>query len=184
MKVGVWCEFSGRVRDAFLKLGHDAVSCDLLPTESPGPHLQGDIFSFDWSDYDLIIAHPPCTYLCLSGNRWYAGTKLRKDAALFVCKIWRYPVKRLCIENPVGVLNSLVPELPRPQYIHPWEFGHGEVKKTGLWLRGLPSLIPTRRVSGRKPRIHYLPPSRDRGKLRSLTYLGIARAMARQWGVL
>lgn len=182
MKVLVAFEYSGVVRDAFIKKGHDATSCDLLPTESPGPHYQGDVFNLSVENYDLVIAHPPCTYVAVSGNRWYANTLNRLLGAKLVEKVWNLPVEKLAIENPVGVLNKLIPELPKPQYIQPWQFGHGETKKTGLWLRGLPELEPTNIVSGRENRIHKMPPSKDRGKLRSKTYQGIAEAMANQWG--
>ena len=183
MKVLVACEYSGRVRDAFIDRGHDAMSCDLLPSESnKGEHHQGDMFDLDLSSFDLIIAHPPCTAVCVSGNRHYSGTQARIDGAEFVRRIWSLPVEKIAIENPVGVLNSLIPELPKPQYIQPWQFGHGETKKTGLWKRGLPDLQPTNIVEGRADRIHKLPPTEDRGKIRSLTYQGIADAMAEQWG--
>ena len=181
MRVLVACEYSGRVRDAFAKLGHDAWSCDLLPGDTPGPHYQGDVFDLDMSKFDLIIAHPPCTAVCVSGNRHYAGTQARLDGVAFISKLWSVPVERLCIENPVGVINSLDPAMPRPQYIQPWQFGHGETKKTGLWKRGLPDLSPTNIVDGRDDRIHKLPPSPDRWKIRSTTYQGIANAMADQW---
>ena len=183
-KILIACEYSGRVRDAFIARGHDAISCDLLPTDSPGPHYQGDVFDMDWREFDLVIAHPPCTSLCVSGNRHYAGTQARIDGAEFVRRMWAQPVERLAIENPVGVINTLLPEMPRPQYIQPWQFGHGETKKTGLWLRGLPPLEPTDIVEGRADRIHKMPPSADRWKLRSETYQGIADAMAGQWGKL
>jgi hypothetical protein len=182
MKVLVACEYSGRVRDAFLIKGHDAMSCDLLPTEIPGPHYQGNIFNLDFTEFDLIIAHPPCTAICVSGNRHYANTEARIMAALFVKKIWEIPIKKLCIENPVGVINSYLSEMPKPQYINPWEFGHGETKKTGLWKRNLPDLKPTNIVGGRKNKIHMLSPTKDRWKIRSRTYKGIAEAMAEQWG--
>lgn len=158
------------------------MSCDLLPTDELGSHYQGDMFDLDLASFDLVIAHPPCTAVCVSGNRHYAGTKARIEGADFVRRIWASPIKMLCIENPVGVLNRLVPELPRPQYIQPWQFGHGETKKTGLWLRGLPSLTPTNIVDGRDDRIHRLPPTSDRWKIRSTTYKGIADAMSMQWG--
>ncbi len=158
------------------------MSCDLLPTDSLGEHYQGDMFDLDLGSYDLIIAHPPCTALCVSGNRYYAGTQARLDAAEFVRRIWEIPVKKLCIENPVGVINTILTDMPRPQYIQPWQFGHGETKKTGLWLRGLPPLKPTNIVEGREQRIWKMPPSKDRSKLRSTTYFGIAEAMATQWG--
>lgn len=184
MRVAILCEYSGRVRDAFIGCGHKAVSCDLLPTEVPGPHLQGDIFDYEWSGFDLIIAHPPCTALAVSGNRYYAGSAARVAAAEFVKRIWDIPVDKMCIENPVGVINSLLPNMPKPQYIQPWMFGHGETKKTGLWLRGLPDLIPSDIVEGREQRIWKMPPSENRAHLRSLTYQGIADAMATQWGIL
>jgi len=183
MKVLVACEYSGRVRDAFAARGHDAMSCDLLPSDSPGgTHYEGDMFDLDLDEFDLIIAHPPCTALCVSGNRHYSNTRNRVDAALFVKKIWDIPIEKLAIENPIGVINSLLPDMPRPQYIQPWQFGHGETKKTGLWKRGLPDLIPTDIVAGREQRIWKMPPSKDRWKLRSMTYAGIADAMANQWG--
>lgn len=182
MRVLVACEYSGRVRDAFIKRGHDAMSCDLLPTDVLGPHRQGDMFDLDMSGFDLVVAHPPCTALCVSGNRHYAGTQARIDGADFVKRIWDLPVKRLAIENPVGVINSLLTGMPRPQYIQPWQFGHGETKKTGIWSRGLPDLIPTNIVEGRDDRIHKMPPSVNRWKIRSTTYQGIADAMANQWG--
>lgn len=182
MIILVACEFSGKVRDAFIKRGHDAISCGLLPTNKTGPHYQGDMFDLDLCNFDLIIAHPPCTALCVSGNRHYANTQYRIDAALFIKKIWDIPIEKLCIENPVGVINTFLPDMPKPQYIQPWQFGHGETKKTGLWKRGLPDLKPTNIVNGRLNRIHKLPPSKDRWKIRSITYQGIADAMANQWG--
>jgi len=182
VKILIACEYSGIVRDAFIDKGYDAISCDILPTESSGPHYQGSIFEINnISDYDLIIAHPPCTAVCVSGNRHYADTQDRLNGIYFIRRIWELPVDKLCIENPIGVINTFLPDMPKPQYIQPWEYGHGETKKTGLWKRGLPDLIPTNIVSGRLNRIHKLPPSKDRGKLRSLTYTGIAKAMAEQW---
>ncbi len=181
-KVLVACEYSGMVRDAFIRCGYTAMSCDLLPTERPGPHYQGDMFDLDCTEYDLIIAHPPCTAICVSGNRHYSGTQERQNGIEFVRRIWEIPVNQLCIENPVGVINSFLPFMPRPQYIQPWQYGHGETKKTGLWLRGLPPLTPTNIVPDRQARIWKMPPTKDRGKLRSLTYSGIAEAMADQWG--
>lgn len=184
MKVLVACEFSGTVRDEFSKLGHDAWSCDLLPSDTEGNHIQEDVLSLDLKEYDLVIAHPPCTALCVSGNRHYSNTKDRLIAAEFVYKIWQLGPDRLAIENPVGVINSLIPDMPKPQYIQPWQFGHGETKKTGLWKRGLPDLVPTDIVEGREQRIWRLPPSTNRWKIRSKTYQGIAKAMADQWGSL
>ena len=182
MKILIACEFSGVVRDAFIARGHDAISCDLLPTDVKGPHYVGDMFDLDLTSFDIIIAHPPCTAICVSGNRYYAGTQARLDAVLFVHRIWKIPVSKMCIENPVGVINTFLPDMPRPQYIQPWQFGHGETKKTGLWLRGLPQLKPTNIVDGREQKIWKMPPSKDRWKLRSKTYTGIADAMAEQWG--
>lgn len=182
MKVLVACERHGRVRDAFLRKGHDAVSCDLYPTTVKGPHFEGDMFDLDLSIYDLIIAHPPCTYLCVSGNRHYAGTKERKEAAEFIRRIWNIPVKKLAIENPVGVINTELPWMLRPYYIQPYWFGHPETKKTGIWSRGLPELKPTNKIIPTKTSIHKMAPSIYRGMLRSITYQGIADAMADQWG--
>ena len=192
MKVLIACEFSGRVRDAFIKRGQltgkhiDAISCDLLPSDSDlGPHIQGDLFSINnLSSYDLIIAHPPCTTLCLSGNKHYAGSEARMEGVRFIERIWDIPVERLVIENPVGVINTLLPNMPRPQYIQPWQFGHGEKKKTGLWKRNLPDLQPTNIVDGRSDRIHKMPETKNRWKKRSITYQGIADAMAEQWSDL
>jgi hypothetical protein len=183
MRVLVACEYSGVVRDAFIARGHDAMSCDLLPTDVPGPHYQGDMFDLDLGSYDLVIAHPPCTALCVSGNRYYAGTEAREEAARFIERIWKSDAPRLAIENPVGVINTLLPNMPRPQYIQPWQFGHGETKRTGLWLRKLPHLTPTDIVDGREQRVWRMAPSPDRWKLRSATYPGIAEAMATQWSV-
>lgn len=183
-KVLVACEYSGTVRDAFIAQGHDALSCDLLPTDRPGPHYQGDMFDLDLGNYDLVIAHPPCTALCVSGNRHYAGTPAREEAAQFIWRIWTCDAPRLAIENPVGVINTLLPDMPKPCYIQPWQFGHGETKKTGLWLRGAPPLEPTSIVDGREQRVWRMAPSPDRWKLRSATYQGIADAMASQWGAL
>jgi hypothetical protein len=184
MNVLIACEESGTVRDEFTQLGHNAWSCDILPTCKTGNHYQCDLFDVLGNGWDLVIAHPPCTALSLSGNRWYAGTQARRDAIAFVERIWFFDDYSgpLAIENPVGVLTtqSLLPT--RPQYIQPWQFGHGETKKTGLWLRGLAPLIPTHIVEGREQRIWKMPPSSDRQRERSITYPGIARAMAAQWG--
>lgn len=185
MKVLVACEYSGRVRDAFRKLGHDAISCDLLPTEAPGPHVQGDCIPvIAQGGWDIIVMHPPCTHLAVSGNRWYGkgteGHSKRLEAVQWTMDLWRLAIEnslKVCMENPVGVL----PMKPT-QYIQPWQFGHGETKKTGLWLHNLPLLEPTSTVEGREDRIHKMPPSHERGKLRSLTYQGIADAVAEQWG--
>lgn len=190
MRVLVGCEFSGTVRDAFREQGHDAWSCDLLPAEPHSRyHVEQDVYACieepGGSWWDLIILHPPCTYLAVSGNRWYAGTPDRGHAITWTLNLWTLACShapRVCLENPVGVLTGYL--TTKPQYIQPWQFGHGETKKTGLWLHNLPPLEPTDVVEGRDNRIHRMPPSEDRGKLRSITYPGIARAMATQWGSL
>lgn len=182
MKVLVACEFSGVVRDAFLAKGHDAWSCDLLPTERPGPHIQGDVLEVLGEGWDLMIAHPPCTHLAVSGARWFKDKVAEQEEALaFVRRLLEAPVARICVENPVSVISS---RIRKPdQIIQPWMFGHGETKATCLWLKNLPALVPTRIVEGRQNRIHREPPGPDRWKNRSMTYQGIADAMAEQWGV-
>jgi len=184
MKVLVACEYSGIVRDAFTSKGHYSVSCDLLDTESPGMHYKGDVFDIiNYWKWDLIIAHPPCTRLCVSGARWKYEKenweKEQKEAIDFFLKFTKINCDKICIENPVGIMSSIYRK--PDQYIQPWQFGHGETKKTGLWLKGLPLLIPTNIVEGRDNRIHKLPPSKDRSKLRSKFYFGIAEAMSNQW---
>jgi len=183
MKVLVACEFSGMVRDAFIRNGHEAMSCDLLPTESPGPHYQSDIFDVINDYWDLMIAHPPCTRLCVSGARWFKQyAKEQDEAAEFFMRLMEADIPMIAVENPIGVMST---RYRKPdQIIQPWEFGHGETKATCLWLKNLPKLIPTDIVSGRENRIHKLPPSKDRGKLRSIFYTGFANAMAEQWGKL
>ena len=187
MKVLVACEYSGIVRDAFLRQGHDAISCDILPTESPGPHYQGDVFDILGDGFDLIIAHPPCTRLCNSGVMWLAKRNLWEDmraGALFFKKILANKCSKIAIENPI--MHKYAVEIigrRQDQVIQPWMFGHGETKATCFWLKGLPKLIPTNIVTGREQRLHFLPPSKDRAKLRAKTYQGIAEAMASQWGV-
>jgi len=184
MRVLIACEYSGRVRDAFIKLGHDAISCDILPTDQPGPHYKGDIFDIIDLNFDLMIAHPPCTHLAVSGARHFAEKIAdgRQQAALeFVRKLLNAPIKRIALENPISIISS---KIRKPtQIIQPWQFGHGETKATCLWLKNLPKLKPTNIVEGREDRIHKMPPSEYRAKLRSLTYQGIADAMAEQWGV-
>lgn len=183
MNVLVGCEFSGVVRDAFLARYHNAWSCDLEPAESaPSRHYQCDIFDAindqEWP-WDLIILHPPCTHLAVSGNRWYAGTRERKNAIEWTIKLWEAACEvstRVALENPVGVLSTAY--RPPDQYIQPWEYGHGETKKTGLWLHNLPKLIPTNIVQGREGR---MAPGPNRSADRSRTYTGIANAMATQW---
>lgn len=182
-KVLVACEFSGIVRDAFLKLGHNAVSCDLLPTESPGPHYQGDVRDIVDDGWDLMIAHPPCTHLAVSGARWFKGKmKEQSEALAFVRSLMCSRIRHLAIENPISIISS---RIRKPdQIIQPWQFGHGETKATCLWLKRLPKLIPTDIVEGREQRIHKMPPSENRWRERSRTYRGIAEAMAAQWGCL
>lgn len=182
MKVLVACEFSGTVRDAFIARGHDAMSCDLLPTEKPGPHYQGDVRDLCISEFDLMIAHPPCTHLAVSGARWFKDKASKQAEALdFVRWLMATPIP-WAIENPVSIISS---RIRRPdQIIQPWMFGHGETKATCLWLNRLPKLTPTNVVEGREGRIWRLPPSDDRWKLRSATFPGIADAMAEQWGAL
>lgn len=181
MKVLVACEYSGTVRDAFIRDGHDAWSCDLLPTETPGPHHQCDALEVLDMGWDLMIAHPPCTHLAVSGARWFKDKQTEQQEALaFVQMLINAPIKRIAIENPVSIISS---RIRKPdQIIQPWQFGHGETKATCLWLKGLPKLTPTNIVDGRVPRVHYEPPSPDRWKNRSRTFKGIAEAMAFQWG--
>ena len=182
MKVLIACEYSGRVRDAFIAQGHDAMSCDLLPTEAPGPHYQGDVFDVIDDGWDLMIAFPPCTDLCVSGARWFKEKQAdgRQQASVdFFWKLAHAGVPRIAIENPVGIMSS---RYRKPdQIIQPWQFGHGETKATCLWLKNLPKLTPTNIVEGREARIHKMPPGPDRWKERSRTFQGIADAMARQW---
>jgi site-specific DNA-cytosine methylase len=183
MRVLIACEYSGRVRDAFLSRGHEAMSCDLLPTEIEGPHYQGPVEDVLNDGWDLMIAHPPCTHLAVSGARYFAEKRAdgRQQAALaFVQMLMDAPIERWCIENPVSIISS---QIRKPdQIIQPWQFGHGETKKTCLWLQNLPKLLPTDCVEGREPRIHRMPPSPDRWKERSRTFQGIADAMSQQWG--
>ena len=183
MRVLVACEFSGVVRDAFRRLGHDAISCDLLPTEVNGPHVQEDVRNLDLSGFDLMIAHPPCTHLANSGARWWSGKDKEQEEALeFVRWLLSAPVPRICVENPPGKIGTAIRQAD--QYVQPWWFGHGETKATGLWLVGLPKLVPTWIVEGREARVHRESPGPDRWKRRSRTLPGIAGAMAAQWGGL
>ena len=196
LRVLVACEYSGTVRDAFRALGHHAVSCDLLPTDAPGPHHQGDVSEIIGAGWDLMIAHPPCTYLSVSGMHWTArglrDPQLTEDALAFVRLLMDAPIPRIAVENPVSIISSRIrkPE----QTIQPWQFGHDASKATCLWLKGLPKLAPTQTV---EPRIidgrrrwanqtdsgqNRLGPSEDRWKIRSATFPGIAAAMALQWG--
>ena len=181
MRVLVACEFSGVVRNEFTKRGHDAWSCDLLETDSPGQHVKADVRLVLEDGWDLMIAHPPCTHLAVSGARWFKDKQEEQKEALdFVRTLLDAPIEKIALENPVSIISTRIRKAD--QYIQPWQFGHGEVKKTALWLKGLPKLEPTDIVEGRTPRVHHEPPSPDRWKKRSITYQGIAEAMAKQWG--
>jgi len=189
MKVLVACEYSGIVRDAFTIKGHDAWSCDILPTDNPnGNHYEGDVKDILYNDWDLIIAHPPCTYFANSGVRWLyekpnRWAELDKSAEFFNLFL-DHPCEKVAIENPVIHKHALklINNRKYTQTIQPWQFGHGETKRTCLWLKGLPKLQPTNIVEGREQRVWKLAPSKDRWKLRSTTFQGIANAMADQWG--
>jgi len=185
MKVLVACEFSGVVREAFRAIGHDAWSCDLLPADDKSPfHYQCEVYKpleeFYW---DLMIAHPPCTHLAVSGARWFKDkVEEQKKAIEFFMSLANENIHKIAIENPVSIMST---HYRKPdQIIQPWQFGHGETKKTCLWLKNLPLLKPTKIAEGREQRIYKMPPSPHRAKLRSVTYKGIAEAMAQQWGVL
>ena len=186
MRVLVGCEYSGAVRDAFRARGHDACSVDLMESEGSGRfHYQGDIAAVIASGehWDMLIAFPPCTHLCVSGARWFRDkAREQADALAFVSMLMNAPIPKIAIENPVGVISTHI--RPPDQIIQPWQFGHGETKATCLWLKGLPKLQPTNIVAGREPRIHKMAPGPNRGKERSRTYAGIAEAMAEQWGNL
>jgi site-specific DNA-cytosine methylase len=187
MNVLIACEFSGIVREAFKAHGHNAWSCDLLPSEIEGNHIQDDIlavlntFHFHNLKWDLMIAHPPCTHLAVSGARYFKDkVKEQIEALDFVRMLMNAPIERICIENPVSVISS---KIRKPdQIIQPWMFGHGETKATCLWLKGLPLLTPTNIVEGRQPRVHHMSPGPNRWKERSRTLTGIAQGMAEQWG--
>ena len=187
MKVLVACEYSGRVRDAFVRRGHDAISCDLLPTESPGPHYQGNVFDIIDDGFDLMVAHPPCTFLCNSGVRWL-HTQIGRwyytvNGAVFFWRFLHTDIPKVAVENPIPHKYAVsIIGKKYDQIIQPWQFGHGETKATCLWLKGLVTLKPTNIVEGREQKMWKLPPSADRQKLRSLTYQGIADAMAEEWG--
>jgi len=182
MRVLVACEFSGVVRRAFRAVGHDAVSCDLLPAEDgSSDHIQGDVLPLLAEGWDLLIAHPPCTRLTVAGARWFKGREQEQAEALdFVRALLAAPIPRIALENPIGVISTRIRH--QDQIIQPWQFGHGETKATCLWLKCLPRLVPTAVVEGRFARVHREPPSPDRWKKRSRTYAGIAEAMAVQWG--
>lgn len=181
MKVLIACEFSGIVREVFRKRGHDAWSCDLLDTEIAGNHIKQDVLKVLDQEWDLMIAHPPCTHLAVSGARWFKyKEKEQKQALDFVRKLLNAPINKIVLENPISIIST---KIRKPdQIIQPWQFGHGETKATCLWLKNLTKLKPTNIVEGRENRIHKMGPSENRGKLRSITYQGIANAMAEQWG--
>lgn len=183
MRILVACEFSGIVRRAFRKRGHEAWSCDLLPSEMYGAHYQCDVMEVinAHPPWDLMIAHPPCTHLAVSGARWFKDKMREQEEALqFVRDLMAAPIKRIALENPISIISS---RIRKPdQIIQPWQFGHGETKATCLWLKNLPKLIPTNIVDGREPRVHHASPGPDRWKERSRTLQGIGEAMAEQWG--
>jgi hypothetical protein len=197
MRVLVACEYSGRVRDAFIAKGHDAMSCDLLPTDVVGPHHQGDVFDLDLTQFDLMVAHPPCTYLTNAGVTWLHRDPSRwaklDDGAAFFKRLLEVPIPRICVENPImhKYAKERIGGVKQTQVVQPWMFGHMEQKATCLWLKGLPPLTPTNNVKeammslpdNQRQRLHYLPPGPDRWKLRSTTYQGVADAMAAQWSI-
>jgi hypothetical protein len=182
MNVLIACEFSGIVRDAFRARGHNAFSCDLLPCERDSTyHIQDDVLKYLDRGWDLMVAHPPCTHLAVSGARYFDRKRAEQSHALqFVCDLMNAPIPRIVIENPISIISS---RIRKPdQIIQPWWFGHGETKATCLWLKGLPVLTATSIVDGRKARIHRMSPGPDRWRERSRTLIGIAQAMAEQWG--
>jgi hypothetical protein len=183
MKVLVSCEESQRVTIEFRKLGHEAYSCDLQECSGGHPewHFQQDVSLLLKDNWDMMVAFPPCTHLCVSGARWFKDKQNEQNQAIkFFMRLVNAPIKMIAIENPIGVMST---KFRKPdQIIQPWMFGHGETKATCLWLKNLPKLIPTNIVKGREARIFNMPPSPDRGKLRSITYQGIAEAIANQWG--
>jgi len=181
MRVLIACEFSGRVREAFIKHGYDAWSCDLIPSEIPGHHINGDVRMVLDEEWELMIAHPPCTHLAVSGARWFKDKQKEQVEALdFVRTLLDAPIPRIALENPVSVIST---HIRKPdQIIQPWMFGHGETKATCLWLKNLPKLEPTNIVSGREGKVWKMAPGPNRWKDRSRTYQGIADAMAAQWG--
>lgn len=184
LRVLVACEFSGVVRRAFRDRGHDAWSCDLLPAEDDSPfHIQGDVLPLLDKGWDLMIAHPPCTHLSVSGARWFHLKQAEQAEALaFVQTLLDAPIPRIALENPVSIISS---RIRKPtQTIQPWQYGHPEVKRTCLWLKNLPKLVPTEIVEGREARVHRMPPGPDRWRERSRTFPGIARAFAEQWGTV
>jgi hypothetical protein len=183
MRVLVACEYSGIVRDAFLARGHEAISCDLLESERPGPHYRGDVRDLMGEGFELMLAFPPCTHLAVSGARHFERKReLQLEALAFVRELMGAPIPHIALENPVSIIST---RIRRPdQVIQPWQYGHGETKATCLWLKGLPPLRPTHVVEGRDPRVHRMSPGPERWRERSRTYQGIADAMATQWGEL
>lgn len=184
MRVLVACEFSGVVRRAFRERGHDAWSCDLLAAEDDDKHhIRDNVYYHLAGDWGLLIAHPPCTHLAVSGARWFSGKRTEQEHALeFVRQLMAATIPHICVENPVSIISS---RIRKPdQIIQPWQFGHGETKATCLWLKNLPKLVPTKIVEGRSPRVHFASPGPDRWKERSRTLQGVADAMADQWGSL
>lgn len=190
MKILIACERSGKVRDAFIRQGHDAISCDLLPSDSDlGPHLQRDVTLVLRKEWDMVIAFPPCPYLCNSGVRWLYTQPdrwhLMHLAARFFVKCLEANAPKVCVENPIPHEYAMdIIKIKYSQLVQPWQYGHGETKATCFWLKGLPVLIPTNIVAGRTARIHKMAPGPNRSQLRSETYKGIADAMAIQWGAL
>lgn len=180
MRVLIACEFSGIVRDAFSLQGWEAMSCDLLPSEKEGNHYQGNVLDVLNQKWDLMIAHPPCTHLAVSGARWFKDKqKEQKESLDFVRCLLEADIPHIALENPISIISS---KIRKPdQIIQPWQFGHGETKATCLWLKNLPALTPTNIVGGRSPRVHHMAPSPNRWRERSRTYQGIADAMAEQW---
>jgi len=197
MKVLIACEYSGTVRDAFIARGHDAMSCDLLPTDKKGPHHQGSVFDIIDQGWDLMVAHPPCTYLCNSGVCWLDKKEGRRDqmkaGAEFFKQLLEADIPHIAVENPImhKYAKAIIGRGP-DQIIQPWMFGHKEKKGTGLWLKGLPKLVPTTDLKDEtdilpkrlQQRIHWQSPGKDRWKVRSTTFKGIAKAMAKQWGII
>lgn len=180
LRVLVACEYSGIVRDAFIRNGHNAWSCDLLDTEIDGPHIKADVLGVIDMGWDLMIAHPPCTHLAVSGARWFKDKRAEQEEALhFVHTLLNAQIDKIALENPISIISS---RIRKPdQIIQPWQFGHGETKATCLWLKNLPRLQSTDIVDGREHRVHNMPPGPDRWKERSRTFTGIAQAMADQW---
>lgn len=182
MKILIACEYSGIIRHEFELKGHDAVSCDFLPTEIQGRHYKGNVLDILYDKWDMLIGHPTCTYLCNSGVRWVDMERYIDclEGSQFFYTLWNSGIPKICLENPTPHHYAALPKYT--QIVQPWQYGHGETKATCLWLKGLPALKPTNIVDGRDQRIHNMPPGVNRSKERSKTYIGIAKAMAEQWG--